>query len=49
METLEISFIDILWTRNPFDRMMVANARVTDCILITLDQTMQKNYTLARW
>ena len=32
------------WTRDPFDRMIVAHARRRNCILISADRTIQKRY-----
>ncbi|MEA3350829.1 MAG: PIN domain-containing protein [Chloroflexota bacterium] len=37
------------WTRDPFDRLIVANAGLNDNILITKDQTILDNYPHARW
>lgn len=37
------------WTRNPFDRLIVANAGLGDDILITKDQRILDNYPMARW
>jgi len=36
-------------TRDPFDRLIVANAGLGDDILITKDQRMLDHYPLARW
>jgi PIN domain nuclease of toxin-antitoxin system len=35
------------WTRDPFDRMIVAQARLAGAPLITRDQTMQARYAKA--
>ncbi len=37
------------WTRDPFDRMIVAQAALTKSMLITKDQTIRRHYRLARW
>ena len=37
------------WTRDPFDRLITAHARVEDGFLITRDETILKNYTKAIW
>ena len=37
------------WTRDPFDRIITANASLNDNILITKDQTISENYPHARW
>ena len=36
------------WTRDPFDRIIVAQARLAKAILITRDTTIQANYDHAR-
>jgi PIN domain nuclease of toxin-antitoxin system len=48
------SFIDVVresaaerWTRDPFDRMIVGHARLSEATLITLDRTIQQNYDRA--
>jgi PIN domain nuclease of toxin-antitoxin system len=35
------------WTRDPFDRMIVAHARLYSAPLITLDRNIQDHYTYA--
>ena len=37
------------WTRDPFDRIIVANAAVNGDVLITRDQNILTNYEHARW
>ena len=37
------------WTRDPFDRILVAHASLNDDILITSDQTIRVHYPHARW
>jgi PIN domain nuclease of toxin-antitoxin system len=37
------------WTRDPFDRMIAAQAIVADAPLITADQTILANLPLATW
>ena len=32
------------WTRDPFDRLIVAHARLQDAVLITLDTQIHKHY-----
>lgn len=39
----------IKWTRDPFDRMIVANASIFQFPLITKDELIRKNFSLARW
>ena len=37
------------WTRDPFDRLIVAQAAVGNDILLSKDERIQANYALARW
>ncbi len=37
------------WARDPFDRIIAANASLNDNILITKDQNMLAHYPHARW
>ncbi len=37
------------WTRDPFDRLITAQAAITKSILITKDQNIRQNYTQAIW
>jgi PIN domain nuclease of toxin-antitoxin system len=37
------------WTRDPFDRLIVANAALNDDILISKDHDMLGNYPNTRW
>jgi PIN domain nuclease of toxin-antitoxin system len=37
------------WTRDPFDRIIVAQAQLGDHRLITKDQNILQKYTLACW
>jgi PIN domain nuclease of toxin-antitoxin system len=41
--------IELSWTRDPFDRILVAQASLNDNILITSDQTIRARYPHARW
>ncbi|MEA3286625.1 MAG: PIN domain-containing protein [Candidatus Marinimicrobia bacterium] len=41
--------LDLSWTRDPFDRIIVANAAVNENLLITRDKNILKNYDLSRW
>ncbi len=41
------SAIDLSWTRDPFDRIIVANAAVNYDALATKDQTILENYKKA--
>jgi PIN domain nuclease of toxin-antitoxin system len=37
------------WTRDPFDRLIVANAKAARAQLITADEAILKNYSRAIW
>jgi PIN domain nuclease of toxin-antitoxin system len=37
------------WTRDPFDRLIVANARAADATLVTKDEKIQQHYPEAFW
>ncbi len=37
------------WTRDPFDRLITAQAAVTKSILLTKDTTIHKNYPQVVW
>jgi PIN domain nuclease of toxin-antitoxin system len=37
------------WTRDPFDRIITAQAQLNENILITKDRIIRKNYKLAAW
>ena len=39
--------IDETWTRDPFDRLIVAQARANKASLLTVDETIRKHYTKA--
>jgi PIN domain nuclease of toxin-antitoxin system len=39
----------ITWTRDPFDRLIVANAALNDNILISKDNNILDHYPHARW
>jgi PIN domain nuclease of toxin-antitoxin system len=41
--------IPLKWTRDPFDRVIVAQAALNDDILISKDQSILKHYVHARW
>ena len=41
--------LNSVWTRDPFDRMIVANAALNNNILITRDQNILENYENAVW
>jgi PIN domain nuclease of toxin-antitoxin system len=37
------------WTRDPFNRIIVAEAGLTNSVLVTKDQTILTHYAHARW
>ena len=47
--TIISSALAYSWTRDPFDRIIVANADVNHNILITKDQNILNNYKRAMW
>lgn len=40
---------ELTWTRDPFDRLICAQAVVENQILLTKDRTIRKHLALARW
>ena len=41
--------VDLSWTRDPFDRLIAAHALVANAPLITADETIRANLSLATW
>lgn len=41
--------LDVSWTRDPFDRLIVAHAAALSCTLLTADTIILENYTSAVW
>jgi PIN domain nuclease of toxin-antitoxin system len=41
--------MDLSWARDPFDRLIAAHAIVADAPLVTGDETIRKNLSLALW
>ena len=41
--------LEISWTRDPFDRIIVANASLDDSILVSKDQRILDHYQFAMW
>ena len=37
------------WTRDPFDRMIVANAKAVGALLVTKDERILEHYSRAVW
>jgi PIN domain nuclease of toxin-antitoxin system len=49
LNTIVGGALELSWTRDPFDRIIVANAALDNNILVTKDQTILGNYGNARW
>lgn len=41
--------LELKWTRDPFDRIMVANCTISGLPLITKDRVIHKHCDLAKW
>ena len=41
--------LDQAWTRDPFDRLIVAHARASDATLVTKDNEMRRHYRRSIW
>ena len=41
--------IDLGWTRDPFDRLIVAHAALSGATLLTKDRSIRRNYRHAVW
>ena len=37
------------WTRDPFDRLIVTQSKLEEAFLLTKDETILRNFELARW
>lgn len=37
------------WTRDPFDRLIVAHALASNSVLLTADELIRQNCRVARW
>ncbi len=48
-DTIVKTAVDITWTRDPFDRLITAQAAIDEKVLITKDQSILTNYTHAVW
>lgn len=46
---MALSSVELSWTRDPFDRMIVASAMADEARLITRDRVILKNYKKAVW
>lgn len=41
--------VDITWTRDPFDRLIVAHARANNAALVTKDARIRQHYRSSLW
>jgi PIN domain nuclease of toxin-antitoxin system len=41
--------LTITWTRDPFDRIITANAQINNNILLSKDENILNNYLYAKW
>jgi PIN domain nuclease of toxin-antitoxin system len=48
-DTIISQALEISWTRDPFDRIIAAQAGLNSHILLTKDRTFLKNYPSAIW
>lgn len=48
-DTVMMHATQITWTRDPFDRILVAHASVNNDLLVSKDQAILNHYTKARW
>ncbi len=48
-EQVIISSLKETWTRDPFDRIMVAQARIRNLALLTKDRSIHRHYAAATW
>ena len=49
LNTIVSGALDLSWTRDPFDRIIVATATINHNILVTKDQNILENYEKAMW
>ena len=49
LEAIISAATEMSWTRDPFDRLITAHAKATNCHLVTSDKIIQKHYTKAVW
>ena len=49
LNTIVSGAFDLSWTRDPFDRIIVATATINHNILVTKDQNILENYEKAMW
>ncbi len=49
MERIITAAMKLSWTNDPFDRMIAAEALITDCPLITKNRTMRRHLSHCLW
>lgn len=49
LEQLTKAALDLAWTRDPFDRLIAAHAIVAGAPLLTADEQILENLSLATW
>ncbi len=49
LESLVRHALDLDWTRDPFDRLIVAQAKLDGAALITTDANVRRHYAKAVW
>jgi PIN domain nuclease of toxin-antitoxin system len=56
LQVCDLPFRDVVeyalresWGRDPFDRLIVANARARNAVLVTKDEKILRHYALAVW
>ena len=49
LNTIVSGALDLSWARDPFDRMIVANAAINHNVLVTKDLNILENYEKAMW
>lgn len=47
--TIALKAIELTWTRDPFDRLIVGNASCQDAFLVTKDRHIQEHYPQVIW
>ncbi len=48
-ERIVVAAVEENWTRDPFDRMIVAHAHLTSSTLLTKDASIRQHYRRAFW
>ena len=48
-EQVVSSAVGLSWTRDPFDRLIVAQASAQGALLVTADRVIRRHYRGARW